>query len=196
MSRRHLLGRISNSRNILRWVISFRRVVPADFALLGQWLSRPHVARWWNQEFSEDALERHFGPVARGEEPAEDLLAFEDDVAFALVQRCRWIDYPEEIEPLRQFVDVPDDALTIDYLIGEVAETHRGRGTRLIEAFVQETWTVHPASNSIIVPVAAGNRASWRALEKAGFRRVGEADLEPDNPVDPPLHYVQRLDRA
>jgi len=32
-------------------------------------------------------------------------------------------------------------------------------------------------------------------LEKVGFRRIGEAQLEPDNPIDPPLHYVYRLDR-
>jgi aminoglycoside 6'-N-acetyltransferase len=41
----------------------------------------------------------------------------------------------------------------------------------------------------------AGNVASWRALEKAGLERVAEGDLTPDNPVDPPLHYVYRADR-
>jgi aminoglycoside 6'-N-acetyltransferase len=47
----------------------------------------------------------------------------------------------------------------------------------------------------VIIPVAAGNRRSWRALEKAGFQRVAEGALEPDNPIDPPLHYIQRIDR-
>jgi aminoglycoside 6'-N-acetyltransferase len=37
----------------------------------------------------------------------------------------------------------------------------------------------------IVVPIVAGNRASWRALEKAGFVRIAEGDLAPDNPVDP-----------
>jgi aminoglycoside 6'-N-acetyltransferase len=32
-------------------------------------------------------------------------------------------------------------------------------------------------------------------LEKAGFRLVGEAELEPDNPVDDRRHVVYRLDR-
>ncbi|MGR7002120.1 GNAT family N-acetyltransferase [Yinghuangia aomiensis] len=47
----------------------------------------------------------------------------------------------------------------------------------------------------VAVPVGAANRRSWRALEKAGFTRAGECDLEPDNPIDEPLHYVYRLDR-
>jgi len=45
------------------------------------------------------------------------------------------------------------------------------------------------------VPVSTANVASWRALEKAGFARVGTADLEPDNPVDSREHVVYRLDR-
>lgn len=176
-------------------MITFRRVVEADFPLVAEWLSHPHVARWWHQEFTAEAVERDFGPVARGEEPAEDLLAFENDVPFALVQRCRWADYPEDLAAIAEYIEMPDEATTIDYLIGEASEIHRGRGTRLIAAFAADTWTAYPSSNAIIVPVVAGNRQSWRALEKAGFRRVGEAKLDPDNPVDPPLHYVQRLDR-
>ncbi|MGA9872879.1 MAG: GNAT family N-acetyltransferase [Rhodococcus sp. (in: high G+C Gram-positive bacteria)] len=176
-------------------MITFRRVAPDDFPMLAQWLSRPHVHRWWHQEFTVDAVERDFGPVVRGEEPAEDLLAYQDGVAFAHVQRCRWGDYPEDLAAIERFIDIPAEATTIDYLIGDAAETGRGRGPALIRAFVEHTWRAYPASTAIVVPVVAGNRPSWRALEKAGFRRVGEAELEPDNPIDSPLHYVSRIDR-
>ena len=176
-------------------MITFRRVAEHDFALIGEWLSHPHVARWWNQEFTAEAVERDFGPVARGEEPAEDLLAYEDGIAFALVQRCRWADYPDELAAIAEYIDIPAEATTIDYLIGEASEIHRGRGPRLIDALVQDTWRAYPSCTAIVVPVVAGNRQSWRALEKAGFRRIGEAHLEADNPIDPPLHFVQRSDR-
>ncbi|MFC0526646.1 hypothetical protein [Phytohabitans kaempferiae] len=43
--------------------------------------------------------------------------------------------------------------------------------------------------------MVAGNVASWRALEKAGFTRIGAGPIEPDNPADDPSHYVYRLDR-
>ncbi len=45
------------------------------------------------------------------------------------------------------------------------------------------------------MPVAAGNRASWRALERAGFTRIAAGPLPPDNPIDPPDHVVYRLMR-
>jgi aminoglycoside 6'-N-acetyltransferase len=77
---------------------------------------------------------------------------------------------------------VPPDALSVDYLVGE--PDMRGRG--LAVAMISRV----SAGADVIVPVAAGNVASWRALERAGFVRVAEGDLEPDNPIDPPLHYV------
>ena len=48
----------------------------------------------------------------------------------------------------------------------------------------------------MIVPVHAGNRASWRALERAGFTRVAAGELRPDNPRDSRDHYVYGLNRG
>ena len=174
---------------------TFRRVTEADFPLLRRWLAAPHVARWWNHDSSETGVARDFGPAARDEEPSEDLLAFLDGQPFGLVQRSRLDDYPEYRDELRTVVDVPDGALTVDYLVGEPGRTGQGLGTALISAIVARTWADHPATPALVVAVVATNPASWRALEKAGFRRVGAGPMEPDNPVDDPLHYVYRLDR-
>ncbi|GAA4071009.1 MULTISPECIES: GNAT family N-acetyltransferase [Actinomadura] len=175
--------------------LTWRRLAETDFPLLRRWLERPHVARWWNHETSPEAVRRDFGPAARGEEPSEDVLALLDGRPFGLVQRCRLADYPDYLADLAAIVDVPDGAFSIDYLIGEPGLTGRGLGTRMLTAFVRRTWDDHPDATSVVVPVVAANRASWRALEKAGLHRVGEGDLEPDNPVDDPAHYVYRIDR-
>jgi aminoglycoside 6'-N-acetyltransferase len=174
---------------------TWRRLIEPDFPLLGRWLAEPHVARWWNHETSLEAVHRDFGPAARGEEPAEDLLALLDGRPFGLVQRCRLADYPEYRDELAPVTEVPDGALTIDYLIGDPELTGRGVGSRMLRAFVAQTWDDHPGATSIIVPVVAANRPSWRALENAGLRRVAEGELEPDNPIDDRAHYVYRIDR-
>jgi len=44
-------------------------------------------------------------------------------------------------------------------------------------------------------PVAASRSPRAVALERAGFTRVAEGALEPDNPIDPPDHVVYRLER-
>ncbi|WP_333775549.1 GNAT family N-acetyltransferase [Streptomyces sp. IBSBF 3136] len=175
--------------------ITWRRVGERDFPLLRTWLLQPHVARWWNHETTAEAVARDFGPAARGEEPSEDFLACVDGRPIGLVQRSRLCDYPEYSAELAAVVAVPDGSLTIDYLIGDPGHTGQGIGTAMIRSFIDRTWAEHPLAPCVLVPVVAANRRSWRALERAGLRRVGVGELEPDNPVDAPTHYLYRVDR-
>ncbi len=175
--------------------ISFRRVTEADFPLIRAWLLQPHVARWWHHETSPEAVRRDFGPAARGEEPAEDFLALLAGRPVGLIQRNRHADYPDDRAELARSVEVPDGAFGVDYLIGDAALTGQGVGPAVIAAMVARIWADYPDASCVIVPVAAANRPSWRALEKAGLSLAGEADLEPDNPVDDRRHVVHRIDR-
>ncbi|MEU4391341.1 GNAT family N-acetyltransferase [Kribbella sp. NPDC023855] len=174
---------------------TFRRLTRADFPLLAGWLANPHVARWWNHETTPEALERDFGTAADGREPSEDLLVLQDGDPIGLMQRSRLADYPEELTGFQALTEVPAGTMTIDYLIGESTDTNKGVGTAMIAALVAETWTTAPDVDTILVAVVAGNRPSWRALERAGFHRVAAGPMEPDNPIDDPLHYVYRIDR-
>nr|WP_067814627.1 GNAT family N-acetyltransferase [Nocardia inohanensis] len=174
---------------------TFQRLTRAEFPLLAKWLANSHVARWWNHETSPEALERDFGAVVDGAEPAEDLLAFRNGIPLGLIQRCRLADYPEYLTELQALTEVPPEAMTIDYLIGEPGDTNRGEGTAMIRALVAQTWTDRRETDAIVVAVSAGNTASWRALERAGFQRVSAGPMDPDNPIDDPLHYVYRIDR-
>ncbi|ROO84965.1 aminoglycoside 6'-N-acetyltransferase [Actinocorallia herbida] len=175
--------------------VAFRRVGEGDFPVLGRWLAEPHVARWWNHETSMEAVARDFGASARGEEPSEDFLALVDGRAVGLVQRCRIADYAEDFAPIAALTEVPEGAAMLDYLIGAVADTGRGLGPAMVRAATDLVWRDFPDAPCVVIPVVAGNRASWRCLEKAGYRRVAEGEMEPDNPVDPPLHFVYRIDR-
>ncbi|ARQ71676.1 GNAT family N-acetyltransferase [Streptomyces marincola] len=176
-------------------MFTWRRIEERDFPLLRSWLEQAHVRRWWNHETSAEAVARDFGPAARGEEPSEDLLAFLDGRPVGLVQRSRLCDYPAYLAELAAVVPVPDGAMTIDYLIGAPEDTGRGIGTAMLRSVVARTWTEHPAAPCVLVPVVAAHRASWRALERVGLRRVGTGELEPDNPVDDRTHYLYRVDR-
>lgn len=176
-------------------MITWRRVTPADFPLLGRWLEQPHVARWWNHDTEPAAVERDFGASARGEEPSEDFLALVDDEPVGLVQRSRLADYPEYLTEFTAIVPVADGTATLDYFIGDPALVGQGLGPRLIAAMVERTWPDYPDTPAVLVAVVAANRASWRALEKAGAIRVGTGEMEPDNPIDAPTHHVYRFDR-
>ncbi|RYY42776.1 MAG: GNAT family N-acetyltransferase, partial [Actinomycetales bacterium] len=68
--------------------VTFRRLQAGDLPVLARWLAAPHVHRWWFQEADPEALERDFGAVMRGEEPAEDLVATVDGRDVGLCQRA------------------------------------------------------------------------------------------------------------
>lgn len=140
-------------------------------------------------------MQRDFGASVRGEEPGEDLVVSLDGRPFGLLQRSVIADYPDDLAEFAAIVDVPDGAVELDYLIGDASLRGRGLGSRLIAGAVESTWAAYPAAPAVLVAVVSANAASWRALEKAGFRRVAEGPVEPDNPIDDPLHYVYRVDR-
>ncbi len=174
---------------------TWRRLTPADYPLLAGWLAQPHVRRWWNHEFTPEAVARDFGPTWRGEEPNEDLLVFADGSPVGLVQRCRPADYPDYLSDLEPLAGVSPETMTLDYLIGDPARVGRGLGSAMLRAIIAATWIEHPRADRIVVPVAAANRASWRALENAGMRRIAVGELPPDNPVDDGRHYIYAIDR-
>lgn len=171
---------------------SFRPITRADFPLLGHWLAQPHVQRWWADEPSLQALEADYGGCIDGTEPAEVFIAWRDDEPLGLAQRLRLSAYPEYMEQLRPITDLPDGAWSIDYLIGEERCTGRGWGSEMIRAFTQNIWRDDVQASAVIVPVHTANIASWRALEKAGYRRVASGLLAPDNPADDWSHHIYR----
>lgn len=173
----------------------FRPLRRRDFPLLASWLAEPLVARWWNHETSPEAVERDFGPSVDGLDATEMFLACASDRPFALIQRYVISAYPDYVEELSSVCPVPSGALSVDYLIGDQQMRGRGLGAAMIAALVADSWAGCPQAHDVIVPVSAGNVASWRALEGAGFHRIAEGHLEPDNPCDPRDHYIYRIER-
>ena len=173
--------------------ITFRPLTAGDLSLLGEWLAEPAVRRWWNHDPAK--VDEDFGPSVRGEERGEDLVVLVDGEPVGLLQRSRVADYPEDLDGFGRFVEVPEHAIELDYLLGDASVRGQGLGPRMLAAAVEDTWTAYPEAPAVLVAVVEANRASWRALEKAGFRRVAEGDLEPDNPIDDPLHVFYRVDR-
>ena len=175
--------------------ITFRRATRADFPLLATWLAQPHVARWWNHDFTSEAVERDFGQAADGAEPSEDYIVVVDERPIGLIQYSRYVDYQEYLDELAPLLVVPEEAVGIDYLIGEPTLVGRGLGTAMLRAFADHIWRSKRDASCIIVAVCSANAASWKALLNAGFRIVARGDLEPDNPIDEPMHEILRLDR-
>ncbi|WP_030162577.1 MULTISPECIES: GNAT family N-acetyltransferase [Actinomycetes] len=173
----------------------FRPIERHDLPLIQRWLEQPHVARFWNHDTSDAAVERDFGGSIKGTEPCEVFIVIHDGAPIGLIQRYLFSAYPEDLVEMQTLVAVPPNALSVDYFIGVPDLTGQGLGTAMIREMVDKSWVDHPSSDTIIVPVAVANPASWRALLAAGFTQIATGYLTPDNPIDDGRHHVFRTDR-
>lgn len=175
--------------------IGFRPLTRGDLPQVCVWLAEPLVAHWWADDPSPAAVEAEYGPAIDGTDPTEVFVVTVAGRDAGMIQRHRWHDEPAYVTEVSPHLDIPDGAMSVDYLLGTEEARGGGTGTAMLGAFMELLWRDHPACPCVIVPVHAGNRASWRALERNGFTLVAECELEPDNPAHTRDHRVYRLDR-
>jgi aminoglycoside 6'-N-acetyltransferase len=162
--------------------IAFRPLREEDLPQLHEWLQREHVRRWWGWEIGAfEQTAAHYLPALRGEEPSDHYVVVVDGRGIGMIQTYLAADYPE----WGAFVDDPEAVAGVDILIGEAELTGRGLGPQALAAFVRDI----VRAPACAATVESGNRRSWRAFEKAGFRHVRDV-LEDGRP-----HRLMRLDR-
>lgn len=185
---------VGRDRNGPAAAVGIRPMGWGDLPTLTGWLAEPHVRRWWRREPSDLAsVEARYGSCLNGSDPTE-LFVIEDSARpVGMVQRYLFADEPEWALALAGIADVAG-AAGIDYLIGDPEAVGRGIGTAAISAFVPVVFDWRPVG-SIVVSVDQVNRASWRLLERVGFRRVWAGELDSPDPSDGGPQYVYVLPR-
>ena len=174
--------------------ITFQPLTSRDLPLLHRWLNDPDVIRWWEgDDVSFDAVVRDYDPVSA--EPVEHWIASVDGRPTGWIQCYAAVDFADEDETLQWWhAGVDRTAAGIDYLIGAAADRGRGVGTAMIRAFVTDVvFGRHPSWTQACASPFAANTASVRALEKAGFRRVGTFE-EAQGPAE--VLVIDRLEPA
>ncbi len=175
--------------------LSFRPLTRGDASLLAGWLADPHVHEWWDHDWSPAGIEADFGAMMDQTDSTDGYIALLDDQPIGFVQFCRYVNEPGYRDELVGLVDFPDDAGSVDYLIGDPRCVGRGVGTAMLRAFTEWVWSFDPPLSSLVVPVNSANDASWRALLSAGYHIIATGDLEPDSPRHDRAHHVLRIDR-
>ena len=157
--------------------VTFRRLTDADLPLLHRWLNEPGVVRWWEGEnVSWDAVVRDYGSDST--ESCEYWIASVGNHDVGWIQCYATADYAEEDEVSAWWrLGVARTAAGIDYLLGEPDARGRGLGSLMIRTFVVDVvFARHPEWTEVCASPVAANVASWRALEKAGFKFAGALD--------------------
>ncbi|CAN5834262.1 hypothetical protein BH23ACT12_BH23ACT12_10000 [soil metagenome] len=93
---------------------------------------------------------------------------------------ARWAGYSATLQPpIRRKsttwweLGIDQAAAGIDYLVADPESRGKGLGPEMIRSFVTDiVFGLHPDWTQAAAAPLEANRASWRALEKAGFRHV------------------------
>lgn len=154
--------------------VELRPLADDELPMLHRWLNEPGVVRWWEgDDVSWAAVVRDYGS-ARSDVSTEHWIAGVDGRDLGWIQCYPVEDSPEELRTWLPF-GVRRSAAGVDYLVGDAAERGRGFGTEMIRTFVRDVvFGRHPSWTQACASPVVANRASWRALERAGFRIAGD----------------------
>ncbi len=145
-----------------------------DLALLERWLRSPHVAPWWG---APDLLMSALAQRSRD----TDAVIMVDGRAVGYV--CWQEPSPSELEAAG-LVDLPEDLVDIDILIGEREFLGRGVGPRALTVLL--TRLNGEGVGFAGLGTSTLNRIAIKAFEKAGFRPF--RDFE--DPEHGPCRYL------
>jgi RimJ/RimL family protein N-acetyltransferase len=165
-------------------VIEFRPLREDDLPLVGDWLGREHVRRWWRDSLDDSIAE--YKQAIAGLDPSYHYLIVLDGRPVGMIETYFVSDHPD----WEAIVQVGEGVAGVDLLIGEEELTGLGLGPRVLEAFVAQIVFVNPAAHACVAAVDVENRRSLRAFAKAGFRYVRDVEEE-GRP-----HRLLRLDRS
>lgn len=151
----------------------FRPVEPGDLTLLNEWITRPHVAEWWESEetYAVDDL---------SDAQAKLWIVSLDARPFAFAQ-----DYVVHGFGPHHFDYLPLGARGIDQFIAEPDLLGRGYGRALVRQQLERLFAL--GAPVVCTDSHPGNTRAIRAYLGVGFRAAGAA-------VDTPWGTVQPME--
>jgi RimJ/RimL family protein N-acetyltransferase len=171
--------------------LTFRPSTAEDLPVLHRWLNEPGVVEWWEgDDVSWEGVVRDYGPDR--DDGTEHWIAQLDGRDIGWIQCYAAGDSAEERDAWSALGLDIDTAAGIDYFLAEPGERGQGLGSRMIRAFLdQVVFPLHPEWRAAAAAPYAANVPSCRALEKAGFHRLGVVEDEAG-----PCHlYVAQAER-
>lgn len=176
--------------------ISFRPMTTEDLPQLHRWLNNPKVAEWYGlsangEQVRQPSLEQvvaQYEPRTSGAEPTLSYFILLDGAPIGYIQSYRIGDYPGYAATL----DVGENDVGIDLLIGEDEHRDRGLGVSILRRFLADEVFQRPDVERAIIAPNPDNARAVHCYEKAGFRHVKTVFVEQDRMQE----YVMALPRT
>jgi RimJ/RimL family protein N-acetyltransferase/8-oxo-dGTP pyrophosphatase MutT (NUDIX family) len=160
--------------------IGFRPMTYDDLPRLVEWRSRDHVTPWFPDRLADVAHARQrYGARIDGAAPVRMHVLEVDGRPSGYLQHYKVRDVEEYGDAVGD-----DEAVAIDYLVGEPELAGGGLGPQAIWQFIRHVVLVaHPDVPRVVASPDPANTRSIRALQKTGFT-VGRLIELPDDNVE------------
>jgi RimJ/RimL family protein N-acetyltransferase len=158
--------------------LSFRPLTLADLPTLHEWLSRPHVAEWWDKPSSRQEIAEDYAPIITDPQSRDHAyIVLADGAPIGFIQSYVAMGSPDGWWP-----DERDPGVRgIDQFLAHPEQLGQGLGTEMVKAFAEKLFE-DPEVTRIQTDPSPDNRRAIRCYEKAGFRALREVDT-PDGPA-------------
>lgn len=153
-------------------LVTFRPLTTGDLPTLADWLSRPHVAEWWDSPVTLAEVEEEYGPVIAGTVPTRAFLALAEGEEIGFIQSYS----PAGFHDHGWWLDEHDPGVRgIDQFLAHAEQLNQGLGTIMVRAFLAQVFA-DPAVTRVQTDPAPDNPRAIRCYEKAGFRASREIE--------------------
>jgi RimJ/RimL family protein N-acetyltransferase len=161
--------------------ITFMPLQKAHLLLLLDWLEKPHVKAWWDQDvtWTIELVAENYGSYVDGyklengiRKPLWAYIACVSNKPVGYIQLYNAHDYPRD-DGL-SLDHLPKSLGAIDIFIGEEAYVGKGYGSAILTQFMEEY--VDPQFDACFVDPDLDNVQAIRAYENAGFEPISTTE--------------------
>jgi len=146
---------------------TFRLLKRDDLPLFAQWLGEDHVYQWWRAPSTTEYVEQKYGKSIDGFSQTQVYIAEYLGTPIGMIQTYWLKDFPKNISAIEH-----DNAIGIDYFIGDMQYVNKGYGTRLVAQFIEKIIREKTSATYVFADPEITNPRSIRMLEKVGFVRA------------------------
>lgn len=149
------------------------------------------MRRWWDEaashDYPDDELDKYRARISGADDTTDVHVIRSRGRPIGFIQSYRI----DDSDAYGRALALDVSAAGIDLFIGEPAEIGKGRGPRIIRAFLRDVvFPRHDVAECVIGP-SVKNTSAIRAYEKAGFRFYRDA-VVPDEPDPEHLMRIRR----
>ena len=168
----------SSNTSALPSRFTFEPLTLDDLPMLAEWLTRPHVAEWWDDRVALAELREDYEPAIRGDVAQQCYIVHYNGSAIGFIQSYT----PALHHDDGWWLDEHDPGVRgIDQFIADASNLGRGLGTAMVNAFVDKLFSDSSVTRIQTDPSPTNGRAI-RCYEKAGFHPARVLNT-PDGPA-------------